>query len=94
MESLRLAILADCKDSLENPENGFSEESKKDECACYNNLHVLLRVLNEEKYKNDKWIEHWFSNLERHVLDKRCKHVWEKTRMNAAAWDIAEAKRS
>jgi len=93
MEELRLAILEDCKESLENPKNGFSEASQADECACYNNLNVLLRVLNDEKFKEPKWIEHWFRNLEHHILDKRCKHVWTKTRMNETAWRVAEDRR-
>jgi hypothetical protein len=93
MEALRQAILADCKDSLENPRNGFSEASQGDECACYNNLNVLLRVLNEEKYKEDKWVEHWFTSLEHHIINKRCRHVWERARMDEAAWNVAEARR-
>ena len=94
MEELRLAIIADCNDSLANPKNNFSAESQKDECACYNNLNVLVRVLQEEKYKETKWVESWFSSMEQHMLHKRCKHVWEKKRSSDAAWDIAEKKRS
>jgi uncharacterized protein YdaU (DUF1376 family) len=93
MEALRLAIIADCKDSLANPKNAFSAASQKDECACYNNLNVLVRVLQEEKYKEDKWVESWFSSMEQHIIHKRCKHAWEKGRSSAAAWDIAEKKR-
>ena len=92
IEELRLAILEDCKESLENPKNGFSEASSVDECACYNNLQVLLHVLNEEKYKEAKWVLEWFRNLEHHILNKRCKHLWTKTKMNDVAWRIAEAK--
>lgn len=93
MEDLRLAIIEDCKESLVDPHNNFTEDSQKDTCACYNNLNVLVRVLQMDKYKEEKWIMNWFSTLERHVLDKRCKHVWTKKRMNEAAWNIAEAKR-
>lgn len=90
---LRQAILEDCKESLENPKNGFSEASSADVCACYNNLNVVLRVLQDDKYKDEKSVLHWFSNLEHHVFNKTCKHVWTKTRMNEAAWEIADAKR-
>jgi hypothetical protein len=89
MEDLRKAIIADCEETLANPKNAFTAASEKDACACYNNLKAVLRVLKTDRSK----VEHWFSNVERHVLDKRCKHVWAKSRMDEAAWSIAEARR-
>lgn len=95
MEELRCAIITDCKESLENPKNGFSEASQSDECACYNNLNVLVRVLDEPHGSREpRWVESWFRSLEHHILNKRCKHVWTKTRMNEAAWRVADTKRA
>ena len=92
MDELRHAIIEDCKESLTNPKNGFSEASRVDECACFNNLNVLVRVLKEKHYNEDKWVESWFQSLEHHILNKRCKHLWTKTRMNEAVWKIVEAR--
>jgi hypothetical protein len=89
MEDLRKAVIADCEETLANPKNAFTEESMKDKCACYNNLKVVLRVLKTDRSN----VEHWFSNVEQHILGKGCKHVWTKARMNEAAWSIAEARR-
>ena len=88
MEDLRKAIIADCEETLANPKNGFSEASLDNECKCYNNLKVALRVLKTDRSATERY----FSAVESHVLHKRCKHVWTKTRMNEVAWSIADAR--
>lgn len=85
MEKLREAILLDCEETLHNRKNKFI---KGEECCCYNNLHVLLRVLKEKPEET----EFWFNNLEIHLRDKQCKHVWSKERMNEAAWEYIDSK--
>ena len=89
MEDLRKAIIVDCEGSLANPKNGFTSASEKDKCACYNNLKAVLRVLKTDRSN----VEHWFSNIETHIVGKQCKHVWTKTRMDEVAWAIADARR-
>lgn len=88
MEDLRKAIILDCEETLANPKNGFSAASEKDVCACYNNMNVALRVL-----KTDRSVtERYFNYIERHILDKRCKHTWSRDRMNTAVWTIVDNK--
>jgi hypothetical protein len=89
MEDLRKAIIADCEETLANPKNGFTEASLADVCKCYNNLKVALRVLKTDRTATERY----FSAVETHVLHKHCKHMWTKTRMDEAAWSIAEARR-
>ena len=88
MEDLRKAIILDCEETLANPKNGFTGSSEKDACACYNNLKVALRVLKTDRSATERY----FQNIERHVLDKRCKHLWCRERMNLAIWAVLENK--
>jgi hypothetical protein len=90
MEKLRIAILQDCEETLHNPKNRFRKESQHDECCCYNNLHVALRVLKEK----DCNVENWFRNIEIHMRDKRCNHIWSNERMNEAVWEYVDSKES
>jgi hypothetical protein len=88
LEALRKAIILDCEESLSNPKNGFTEASQEDVCKCYNNLKVVIRVLKTDRSK----VEMWHSAVEQHIINKPCKHKWSRERMDAAAWDVVDAK--
>lgn len=88
MEDLRKAIIADCEESLANPENKFSAASEKDPCACYNNLKVALRVLKTDRTATERY----FQCVESHILWKKCAHVWSNKRMKDAVWDVIDSK--
>jgi hypothetical protein len=89
MEDLRKAIILDCEESLTDPRNGFSSSSEKEPCACYNNLKVALRVLKTDRSATERY----FQNIEHHVLNKPCKHIWQRDRMNSAIWAVLDSKR-
>ena len=88
MEDLRNAVIMDCEETLVNPKNGFTNASLKDACACYNNLKVALRVLKTDRSATERY----FYNIEHHIVNKSCKHMWNRERMNAAAWDVIDKK--
>jgi hypothetical protein len=56
-ESLSKAILLDCEETLANKENGFSEESQDDDCRCYNNVNVAIKMMKTEPSKAERYIE-------------------------------------
>jgi hypothetical protein len=88
LEALRKSIILDCEETLANPKNGFTEASLKDACSCYNNLKVVLRILKTDRSATERYL----GNIEHHILNKPCKHTWNRERMNAAAWDYVDAK--
>lgn len=93
IEALSKAILLDCEETLANPENEFTEKSQNDDCQCFNNLNVAIRIMKSEPTKAERYIE----LIESHIKDTRrmlkpCKHNWSTVRMRAAAWDVIDAK--
>ena len=88
LDGLRKAIILDCEETLANPRNKFTEESQKDPCACYNNLKVALRVLKTDRSATERYC----ANIEHHIINKPCKHVWSRARLDTAAWGVLDAR--
>jgi hypothetical protein len=88
LEDLRKAIILDCEESIADKRNCFNATSEKDGCACYNNMKVALRVLKTDRSATERY----FQNIEHHVLNKPCKHIWHRDRMNSAIWAVLDSK--
>jgi len=95
LEALRKAIILDCEESLSNPANTFTEKSQEDDCQCYNNMNVAIRVMNTDPSRTERYL----GLIERHILDTRhmlkpCRHKWSTSRMQAAAWELIDARKT
>ena len=85
MEALRKALIADCEETLANSRNRFT---KHDPCCCENNLKVAIRTLKTDRSVTERYLH----NIEIHIRDKGCTHVWSHDRTSAAVWDVIDTR--
>ena len=72
LEMLVAAIRQDTEQSLADPKNAFTAASEGDECKCYHNMHVMLRMLISRPHD----AKHFMDLIKSHNAGKQCEHVW------------------
>jgi len=81
VEIFRQAILDDVTDTLMDKRNNLM--AREQECHCRNNLDYALGQLRKST-DNTLTV---FQSIEKYLLQKKCRHVWHRKRMDDASWD-------
>lgn len=81
IEIFRQAIIDDVTDTLTDKKNGLM--ARDQECHCRNNIDYALGQLRKSA-GNTLTV---FQALEKYLLQKKCRHAWQRKRMDSAAWD-------
>ena len=66
------AIYECMEDSLNDPTNKFTEDSKSDPCACYGNMNAMKKMIRS----NPQDARHYIRLINNHVEGKTCTHFW------------------